>query len=168
MSLAKAWIQDCRTSHSKCSQPTEYAVPVRLINVSGETPCLSQGTSDTPYAILSHCWGKSKSFTTTSQNLELHERSIDFAAMPKTFRDAIELTRELNIRYLWIDSLCILQDSDIGKGRQCAKMGDYYRNSLVTLSALNSRDSTEGFMNARPAVKSVQLFEKPGQTTRFI
>ena len=168
ISLAKSWISDCTTSHRKCAQPTAFAVPVRLIDVSGKTPFLVQGNPSTPYAILSHCWGKSKQFITTTHNIEAYERSIDFAVLPKTFRDAIELTRELNIRYLWIDSLCILQDSDIDKGHQCARMGEYYRNALITLSALNSRDSTEGFLNARAVVNSVTLFEKPGYVDCYL
>jgi hypothetical protein len=151
-------------SHPKCGQPTEYAVPVRLIDVSGKTPFLVQGIPNTPYAILSHCWGHYKPFTTTTQNIDAHERSIDFVVLPKTFQDAIELTREFNIQYLWIDSLCIIQDSDSDKGHQCTRMGDYYRNAMITFSALNSRDSTEGFLNPRPTVTSVPLFEKPGYT----
>jgi hypothetical protein len=153
-------------SHSNSGQLTDYAVPLRLIDVSGKTPCLVLGLPSAPYAILSHCWGNASHFTTTTDNVEAHERSIDFAVLPKTFQDAIKLTRMFGVRYLWIDFLCIIQDSDLDKEHQCAMMGDYYRNALITFSALSSRDSTEGFLNARPPVTiPVTLFETLGQAT---
>lgn len=64
------------------------------------------------YCALSHCWGPpdKRPPCTTTENEKSHFEGVEIATLPNTFREAIELTRGLGIRYLWIDSLCIRQD----------------------------------------------------------
>lgn len=62
---------------------------------------------------LSHCWGLAKPLSTTIHNIQVRKKHISMGILPPTFRDAVVLTGALNIRYLWIDCLCIIQD-DIG------------------------------------------------------
>ena len=78
------------------------------------------------YAALSHCWGKVRPLTTTSTNLNQHLISIPLSSMPEMFQDAVIASRELGIRYLWIDSLCIIQDSVEDWELECSKMGRVY------------------------------------------
>jgi hypothetical protein len=62
-------------------------------------------SKDERYVCLSHCWGDSKTLTTTRTNLEAYKKMITFADLPKTFQEAVIFTRKLGIQYLWIDSL---------------------------------------------------------------
>jgi hypothetical protein len=69
--------------------------------------------------------------------------------MPMTFKDAIMVTRNLGIRYLWIDSLCILQDSEADWAIEASRMADIYRYSTLTIAASSSMDCTKGFLLER-------------------
>jgi len=64
--------------------------------------------------------------------------------LSNTFRDAVRITRELGGRYLWIDSLCIIQDNEDDWAREAKVMAKVYANSHCTLAALSSKNSTEG------------------------
>lgn len=89
---------------------------VRLHIVTGEE-------KDTSYAALSHCCGPNAGMTTilVSGNLERMTQGIQLETMAKNFQDALTITRGLHLRYLWIDALCIIQDSVEGGlgGRGC-------------------------------------------------
>jgi hypothetical protein len=63
------------------------------------------------YITLSHCWGSSKTIETRKKTLPKMKHSIPWSTLPRTFQDAIAIAQELSIRYLWIDSLCIIQDN---------------------------------------------------------
>ncbi|KAK4442316.1 heterokaryon incompatibility protein 6, OR allele [Podospora aff. communis PSN243] len=69
---------------------------------------------------------------------------IDWVLLPNTFRDAIDFTRRLELRFLWIDSICIIQDSDQDWQQQSALMGDIYGGAYITLCATASPNSDEG------------------------
>lgn len=62
------------------------------------------------YIALSHCWGTEQNFTTTKATRDARMKEIAWNELPKTYRDAIKVARKLHIRYVWIDSLCIIQD----------------------------------------------------------
>ncbi|KAL7623679.1 hypothetical protein AAE478_005231 [Parahypoxylon ruwenzoriense] len=81
---------------------------------------------------------------TTTKNLSAYLECIPWSDVPATFRDAILLARRLEIQYIWIDSLCIIQDSQLDWERESSKMADIYRNSYLTIAASASRDSTGG------------------------
>ncbi|KAJ4369344.1 hypothetical protein N0V86_009175 [Didymella sp. IMI 355093] len=92
------------------------------------------------YQLSSHL----HSVTTTAKDLTKRLKRIPFADLSKTFQDAVQITRELGQRYLWIDSLCIIQDDRSDWAKEAALMAEVYGNSLCTLAALSSRDGTEG------------------------
>jgi hypothetical protein len=74
--------------------------------------------------------------------------------LPKTIRDAIDITRALNERFLFVDAVCIIQPEDDDKEdwvREAPRMGVYYENALVTIAATGSSDSSEGLLTERPA-----------------
>jgi hypothetical protein len=104
------------------------------------------------YIALSHCWGppeKSEKFCTYQCNFENRCVSIDIGTLPKTFRDAVKVTRELGVRFLWIDSLCIIQkDADDWK-IESKKMETVFGSAYCTVAASSAKDSTEGFLNPR-------------------
>jgi hypothetical protein len=76
---------------------------VRLIEPGGE-----HGR----YVASSHCWGQLLSFTTTKETYSTRKQCMSLREIPETFRDAILMTRKLDVQYLWIDSLCIIQDDN--------------------------------------------------------
>jgi hypothetical protein len=109
----KVWISHCCSSHEQCSAGSPTPLPKRVINVDLQNPRLYETNNEAAqYVCLSHCWGTSRpSCLTTSKTLEANLQGIEMEAMPKTFREAIDFTRRLGIRFIWIDSLCILQVS---------------------------------------------------------
>lgn len=68
------------------------------------------------------------------------------SSMPQNFRDAVKLTRLLGIRYLWIDPLCILQDSKEDWEREGLKINDVYKYSYVTVAATSASAAYDGFL----------------------
>jgi hypothetical protein len=108
---AQSWIQSCRNDHSKCNDHKHRTTPKRLIFVgTNETIRLEENLHNTPYAALSHCWGNSPSCITTKQNISSRMQRVPWAELPKTFQDAIIVTRYMGLHYLWVDSICILQN----------------------------------------------------------
>ena len=77
------------------------------------------------------------------------EDAISLAYLPQNFRDAITVTQILDIPFLWIDSLCILQDSREDWRNESARMGDIYKNSTITIAATNAKRSSDGFLRDR-------------------
>ncbi|KAI1856994.1 uncharacterized protein JN550_013487 [Neoarthrinium moseri] len=73
-----------------------------------------------------------------------HFKGIAFSVLPKTFQDAVLITKQLGVRYLWIDSLCIIQDSGEDWAVESSKMADIYQKSHITIAAVSSSDSRGG------------------------
>ncbi|KAK4190632.1 P-loop containing nucleoside triphosphate hydrolase protein [Podospora australis] len=96
------------------------------------------------YVCLSRRWGDSKFLTTTTLNIDAHKTSIKTSDMPKTFQDAISFTRSLGLRYLWIDSLCIIQDDLDDWKAEAEAMARVYMNSYLTLMAVDASSAESG------------------------
>jgi hypothetical protein len=107
----KWWISHCCSSHEQCSTGSLTPLPKRVIDVDLQSPRLYETNNDVAqYVCLSHYWGTSRPrCLTKSKTLEANLRGIEMEAMLKPFRDAIDFTQRLGIRFVWIDSLCILQ-----------------------------------------------------------
>ncbi|KAH6644890.1 hypothetical protein C7974DRAFT_468405 [Boeremia exigua] len=130
----------------------DSALPTRIINV-GDTlnpPFLHQSNGEcAPYVALSYCWGSSGNFRTTKESLLNNSKEIPLQALPATLRDAVIVTRELGVRYLWIDAICIVQDDAEDWNREAAQMQSVYLNAAVTLSAMASDDASGGLFRSR-------------------
>jgi hypothetical protein len=83
---------------------------------------------------------------TTADCLPQYQQSIEGSMLPKTIQDAITTTRAMGLRYLWVDSLCILQDSEEDKSREIQRMGEIYQNSAVCILAAAAVKATDGFL----------------------
>ena len=145
---------ECLTSHANCQRLNPHIRPPRLIDVQSSGPDMVQlrlldSTKFDPYAALSYCWGASQAIKTTLSSLIAHEAGIPVASLPQTLQDAIRVTREIGIDFLWIDSLYIIQDSPNELAKEVANMSYYYGNALVTLSASVSKSCSEGFLNGK-------------------
>ncbi|KAJ3549171.1 hypothetical protein NM208_g640 [Fusarium decemcellulare] len=147
-SILSSWIAECASTHTKCaSGPTR--LPSRVLDVASEDHIflhISSGES-APFTALSHCWGRSRHMTTTTFNVDSHRQGIRFTSFPKTFQDAISVTRTLGIRYLWIDSLCILQDDKADWEVESSQMADIYGSAHVVIAASQASNSSEGFLD---------------------
>ena len=121
------------------------ASPKRLLDLRGGAVVLREDPQHQKYACLSHCWGANASFVKTiSATLNAFKTNIPWECLTATFRDAITICRRLGISFLWIDSLCIIQDSDEDWRDQAGRMADIYENAYLTLAATKSRDGSGG------------------------
>ena len=112
------------------------------------------------YAALSHRWGSS-ALTTTLANLQSRKKCIIWAELPKIFQDAIAITRQLGLRYLWIDSLCIIQDDIEDWQRQSAQMSSIYANSYVTIAATSSDSSDSTCLTSKNRARAPVELNQP-------
>ncbi|KAH7133902.1 heterokaryon incompatibility protein-domain-containing protein [Dactylonectria macrodidyma] len=153
VSLAREWLDTCvnaKGKHTNCTMVRNTELPTRVVRVGdqGATPRLVNGLGlRARYVALSHCWGGSTPTKTTTTNLDEYMNSLP-AELPKTFSDAIHFTRALEIDYIWIDSLCIIQDSPQDWQKEASKMAQVYTNAYVTISADAASDSMAGFLDA--------------------
>jgi hypothetical protein len=104
-----------------------------------------------PYVILSYCWGRGATLKTTPLTLAARQRGIPHEDFPLTLRHAVDVTRQLQVKYLWIDALCIIQEQNPPTDwlAESGKMLDYYRNAHVTIGNLDGETSSSGFLFPR-------------------
>ncbi|KAF5622381.1 tol [Fusarium tjaetaba] len=122
-----------------------FICPKRLLDLSNGTLVLREHLRQKlRYACLSHCWGKIKIVKTTTQTIAGFKTEVPLDQLSKTFRDAVDICRSLGIIYLWIDSLCIIQDSPEDWKEQAAQMADVYQHSFLTIAATKSHDGSQG------------------------
>jgi hypothetical protein len=98
-------------------------------------------TTEMQYIALSYCWGTAQHFTTTSANLARMKERIHWDELPQTIKDAVTITRALGIQYLWVDALCIIQDSQEDWEAESKKMADVYWGVLDYFRCARSRRS---------------------------
>lgn len=155
----REWLAHCNRHHPECwSKPARDGsafLPSRLIDVGGtDESCLRlvTGTDRLPgeqYATLSYCWGGTQRLKLVSSNEADLERGFAISELPKTIREAVEVTREIGVRYLWVDSICIMQDSVDDWESEAVRMSDVYGFSYCTIMATDARDSDEGLFRSR-------------------
>lgn len=172
LNLASKWISDCSQDHADCIQPGYIGkqLPTRLIKVGDEgssTVHLYEGndllyvTNDLfhsateRYMTLSHCWGNSRNFTLNKSTYKRLKTGISVSELPRTFQDAICVTRRLGVKYIWIDSLCIFQDDVDDWRRESSAMTRIFRQALCNIAALASSTSNGGCFRERD-IRSIQ------------
>lgn len=148
---ASEWLEQCRHRHNRCAIKGATSLPTRLIDVSSKHTgriCLrlSDANELGSYAALSYCWGGSYNFVTTTENLASHLENIPEERLPLTLKQAVDFTRRLNIDYLWVDAICILQDSKEDKKREIRNMRTIFKNAYVTLVASHPPSVSDGFL----------------------
>lgn len=158
-----SWSTRCTQTHTDCAEiqsliATRAILPTRLLDLittSRDGIIRLKATSDMPsnveYATLSHCWGGRSPKMLTTDSLADLERGIAIDELPRSFRDAALITVELHLAYIWIDTLCIIQDEPDGDDwrHESSIMGDIYANSVITLSADISPNSEGGLIHRR-------------------
>ncbi|KDR79282.1 hypothetical protein GALMADRAFT_208711 [Galerina marginata CBS 339.88] len=150
---AVASLDDCIANHPSCPKPHPTRLPTRVVDCSDPSnPRLFQPATPltAPYVTLSYVWGQAQPHSTTSTNLHTYlTAGIPAVHLPKTIQDAIASTHALGLRYLWTDTLCILQDSPDDKAREIAQMCDIYTRAHVTIVAACAKKAGDGFLHDR-------------------
>ncbi|RDW64713.1 hypothetical protein BP6252_10364 [Coleophoma cylindrospora] len=154
----KAWLQeDTNDEAQQARAKPNLSLPTRVIDVDQLCLHVSSPEETGEYACLSYCWGGPQEVLTTRANLESNKTALPFHSLPPTLQDAIHVTRTLGMRYLWIDALCIVQDSAADKAVEITKMGSIYQNASVTIAAARAAKVSEGFLHPRPADDGFKL-----------
>lgn len=120
-----------------------------LTDVSDDEPrvVLTECWTERPlYATLSHCWGKVPFLQLYRHNFLWFLIAIPTEHLPKTFKDALYTTKSLGLRYIWIDSLCIIQDDDSDWQREAFRVSSVYGGSHVNIAASSFSGAHEGFL----------------------
>lgn len=182
---ATYWVQKCRQTceHSRSANVIPNDRPGRLVDVTPlEGTCkdnLALVTGENPgigdYLALSYCWGqRDQPMATTTVNVQSRfEEGFSLSDMPHTIRDAVLVCRRLGFRHIWVDSLCIMQDSSIDKKREISKMAGIFEGSFLTIVAASASVVTQGFLEARkkeelPEIDGVPFWDQSGQVGRVV
>jgi hypothetical protein len=160
---ASHWIHNCIENHPLCVTPLQL-LPTSVLDVGPNTDeyyckLVEPKSHYAEYVTLSHCWGQYQNLTsiTYKANLQGRLEVVCISSLPRTFQDAISYTRRLGISYLWIDSLCILQDDKDDWERECVMMGTIYRNSFLTLAATAAEDGSRGLFCERQHIWDARI-----------
>ncbi|MCJ1386129.1 hypothetical protein MMC17_009255 [Xylographa soralifera] len=151
-----SWIQECTESHPDCKSPAVRPMPTRVIDVGScdgsREPFVYESNGESgEYITLSYCWGSSQPTTTTRENVKSHMKRIPLDKLPQTIHDAVLITRKLGKQFLWVDTLCIIQNSvgDTDWQRESSKMNHIYGNAFLTIAACSASDSHDGILARR-------------------
>jgi hypothetical protein len=147
----KQWIQVCDREHSKCTCAvlSKNVAPFEMIFIDVERKCLTMGDSTAKYTTLSYVWGLQKAVVRTLLSnidaLKIHlSLSKDWDKLPAAIKDAIILTEALNIRFLWVDRLCIIQDDNSSLEENISRMASIYSNACFTIVAADGNEADFG------------------------
>lgn len=159
----RIWLHDCQEKHESCPRRDSPLLPTRVIDTGDGSDStirlqINAKGSRGQYAALSYCWGGDQPYKTTSANLQNYSQKLDIAVLPKTLIDAFRVCREVGLRYLWIDALCILQDDPHDKANEISQMGKIYKDATLTIMAASAKTVYEGFLdNSKTDAPEVKL-----------
>lgn len=174
--LVERWYAACTESHESCragyhdhdrSVGREHSFqPTRILDLQGgkvRLDCNPGDRKDQRYASLTHRWSiKPESMPRlNASNLKQWEEIIDEDILTRTFKDAIAVARRMQIRYIWIDSLCILQH---GPGwaqdwqYEAARMGEVYRHAFLNIQAGRDTDAGPYGLFKTPSHRDIEPF----------
>ncbi|KAJ4855881.1 heterokaryon incompatibility protein (HET) domain-containing protein [Trichoderma breve] len=182
----RSWVQKCSQEHDLCkgtfskSWLDEVAgpkLPTRILDVgllNHESVSLFETNGQRgEFCALSYCWGPegTQTLMTTRDTIKDHRKGIQFSSLPKTFQDAVIITRELDIRYLWIDSLCIIQGDESDWKRESDTMAEIYQNAFLVIAASGAASPKEGCFSTEsrcPTAVEVPYYSAEGQAAGSI
>lgn len=165
-SRVRNWLDDCLKHHPKCRWTSsglkvndtklETIIPKRLISVGSDNPdtlipprIVHTDGLRGKYVALSYCWVQNPLVKLTRSSLRELEAKVDLSLLAETIRDAVTVTRKLKVPYLWVDSLCIIQDDRDDRDEELKKMADIYQGAVLTISALGAHQGEGLFLPRR-------------------
>ncbi|KAJ3544685.1 hypothetical protein NM208_g2926 [Fusarium decemcellulare] len=178
--LLSQWLEDCDQNHKGCRRESQGPIknpPTRLIDVGQEgiqnSTVHLRTTADVNikqtnylrYIALSHPWGSAVEhdhFCTTRKNFKDRLRNgMDINQLPNTFKHAVLVTKALGIRYLWIDSLCIIQGDDGDFETEARNMETVFSSAYCVIAASRASGTSSGFLWTRPGRRFVNIGKTP-------
>lgn len=164
-----SWIGECTLQHTNCQQQLGlvHERPTRLVAIenSGTRFRLEYGfPENTEYLALSYRWGRSdRALMLTSETIEKLTEWAPTSILPKTIRDACSIVNRLGLRYLWVDRLCIIQDSPDDWSHEASRMAHIYKQAFCTISADGAPDEHGGCFMKRSAlgIQGLKLISSP-------
>ncbi|KAH7333111.1 heterokaryon incompatibility protein-domain-containing protein [Rhexocercosporidium sp. MPI-PUGE-AT-0058] len=174
------WIQECGRDHFLCGSQTSFmampitsshTLPRRVVDIGEEGDnsnirLFESNFSSGVYLALSHAWGNHLPIKTTTKTIKRWKKNIPWTNLSKTFKDAVLITRKLGVRYLWIDTLCIIQDDKRDWEIEAANMAKIYQDALLVLSATLSADGTGGCFSQRTTSTDITAVNSDGTETK--
>ena len=140
--LLQSWLKTCLVQHSCCAKLSIGGwTPTRVLDLGSTSStwklCIPavDGVPVPRYTTMSYRWGNSHFLKLTSDSLEIFRSGLPISDLPQAFQDAISITKDLGIRFIWIDALCILQDVRDDFAQECASMSSIYANSSCNIVA---------------------------------
>ncbi|RFU33841.1 hypothetical protein B7463_g2522, partial [Scytalidium lignicola] len=171
----REWLKECILNHPQCRQtvsgaeirdPYSVPLPTRCLEILNNEEIILRETAGQcgTYVTLTHRWNAStERFKTKMINYKQRLAGKLLDSMPKVFKDAIHVARELDVKYVWIDSICIIQDGDDGADwrHEAVKMAQYYQNSLLTIASVAGSDNRGLFLSDSENIVPQQLARLP-------
>ena len=173
--IMREWIHSCNRNHS-CVSEVDTFLPTRVLYVGDDSQeneesgsvrlvCFARGHNTSgQYLALSHRWGSPKihrMFRTLKSNIESLKKCIMMADLPRTFQHAVQIARSLGVRYLWIDSLCIVQDDEEDWNHESRLMEQVFSSAYATIAATCADGTEDGFLKRRPRRPCVVMAKGP-------
>ncbi|KAI0513004.1 heterokaryon incompatibility protein-domain-containing protein [Xylaria bambusicola] len=160
LEVVKKWMRCCRKEHPNCQALNAWRTagldfqPKRLVDIgsdSGRTWRLVLTGNDnifrSPYVTISHRWSQNQQFKLISETIEAYTADQPVSDLPRIFQDAVQVVKSLGIRYLWVDCLCIIQDSHLDWQRESLEMCKIYTNAICNISITGFEDTSNGFLD---------------------
>ncbi|KAH7009815.1 heterokaryon incompatibility protein-domain-containing protein [Ilyonectria destructans] len=159
IALIRQWISTCDKNHNCRTLSATPRAPKRVLDLRGGSLGSDIKLIDTRlisgfprYAALSYCWGnpeEHRQLKTLKSSVADYQLRIESSSLPKTICDAVIFCRKLDIPYLWVDAMCIIQDDDADKLSEIEAMGHIYANDYLTIAATSASGSDSGFLQPR-------------------
>ncbi|KAF2838075.1 HET-domain-containing protein [Patellaria atrata CBS 101060] len=165
LGLARDWLHNCVQRHKGC-RPSSLILPtlptrvIDVLNVGDANPTVTlvdgEGRRE-GFAALSYCWGPDRDLILTKDTEASLRAGLELDKFPLTLRHAIVAAHKLRLRYIWIDAICIQQDSAEDWAREAAKMRNVYKGSVVTIAAASASRASEGMFRPRASTSYCYL-----------
>ncbi|KAL5382889.1 hypothetical protein PMIN02_009787 [Paraphaeosphaeria minitans] len=171
-------IRQCKGNHSLCRDRNGDFTPHRLLDLSVANPskaiCLRELGADAnaeqaaqEYFALSYRWGIGRGMLqTTSKTLNAYKKNIAWDTLPRAFQEVILFTKSLGVRFLWIDSLCVVQDDPSDKIRASLELKDVYGNASLTIASTSAAEPTKGLFAPQMQTFKVQANDSKGSLSK--
>ncbi|KAF2646743.1 HET-domain-containing protein, partial [Massarina eburnea CBS 473.64] len=169
----RIWTQQCRLEHTECrsgwqglirNSESKRSYTLRLVDCS--LMRVVSVKSHVRYAALSYVWGDAQQYSSQKQDIiypagapEAEYVSLENRKLPRTIEDAIQVCRDISIRFLWVDTLCIIQDDISEKSHSLSAMDRIYKSAILTIVTASGTHADAGIPGIRPGSRNTQACE---------
>lgn len=171
--VISSWLKDCETKHgTSCADKIpmkRYQKPIELMLIDVEKRRLVRGQSSFRFLALSYVWGRVEMLKTLQENKRPLEEDGALASdgpfsslIPPTIIDAMKLVSAISERYLWVDSLCIIQDDVQHKHTQISQMDIIYSYAVMTIVQLSGTNANASLSGLHPNSNRTRALEFVG------